>query len=218
MSLLTHWDRQYQGNRPIWDSDQPTSELLRTVEAERIRPCRTLELGCGTGTNAVWLARQGFAVTAVDISPAAILRARDRAARAHVCVRFLLGDLRQLRPTGGPFDFLVDCGCFGAVQLVDAASYVEALRRVTRPGSVALLLTGNDGEPEDPHGPPVLSGQRLLDIFQEHFDTVHLRAFRFDAHQGAGKRFLGWSCLLCRKGLARQRSTLGGNAARASIT
>jgi SAM-dependent methyltransferase len=209
MSLFEHWDRQYRAGRPVWDSDRPSSELVRTVEAEHIRPCRTLELGCGTGANAVWLSLQGFPVTAVDVSPTAILRAGDRAARANVSVSFLLGDLRQMRPAGGPFDLFVDCGCFGAVQLADAVGYVEALRRVTRPGSVGLVLTGNDREPEDTVGPPVLSARRFNDVFGDLFDIVRLREFRFDAHQGAGQRYLGWSCLLRRKG--------GGTARAVSI-
>jgi SAM-dependent methyltransferase len=198
MSLATHWDRQYQGCRPIWDSDRPTTEVVHTVEHEGIRPCRMLELGCGTGTNAVWLARRGFAVTAIDVSPAAILRARDRAVRANVAVRFLLGDLREMRPRGGPYDFFLDCGCYGAVQLGDAPGYVEALRRLTRPGSLGLVLTGNDREPEDPEGPPALSDQRLRHDVEEFFEIVRLREFRFDADQGNGKRYLGWSCLLRR--------------------
>jgi SAM-dependent methyltransferase len=205
MSLAGHWDRQYRTGRPIWDSDRPTSELVRVVRAEQIQPCRALELGCGTGANAVWLARQGFAVTAVDLSPAAIVRARDRAARANVSVRFLLGDVRQLRPTGGLCGLFVDCGCFGAVQLADAAGYVEAIRRGARPGSVGLVLTGNDREPEDCKGPPALSAGRFREVFGEPFDIVCLREFRFDAEQGAGKRYLGWSCLLRRKGLGRHR-------------
>jgi SAM-dependent methyltransferase len=198
MALLMHWDRQYRGCRPIWDSDQPTSELVRTVEEEAITPCRTLELGCGTGTNAVWLAQHGFAVTAIDVSPTAILRARDRATEAHVAVRCLLGDLRDLRPREEPYDFFVDCGCFGAVQLRDSAGYLEALRRLTRPGSMGLVLTGNDHEPEDELGPPVLSEKQLRAYFSECFEIVRLREFRFDAHQGAGKEYLAWSCLLRR--------------------
>lgn len=200
MSLVTHWDQQYRHGRPIWDSDRPTEELRRTVEQEHVAPCRALELGCGTGTNAVWLARRGFTVTAVDVSPAAILTGRDRAAQAHVTVRFLLGDLRQLRPPRGPFDFFVDCGCFGAVQLADTAGYLDALRRVTRPGSLGLVLAGNDAEPETPDGPPVLSRQRLVDAFGDLFKIVRLRPFRWSADQGAGKRYLGWSCLLRRRG------------------
>jgi SAM-dependent methyltransferase len=206
MSLTTHWDRQYRRGRPVWDTDQPASELVRTVEVEHIAPCRTLELGCGTGTNAVWLARRGFAVTAIDLSPVALLRARDRAARANVAVRFLLGDLREMRPRGGPYDFVLDCGCFGAVQLGDTPAYLEALRRLTRPGSLCLILAGNDREPEDPRGPPVLSAARLRQEFSELFEVVRLREFRFDADVGDGKRYLGWSCLLRRRESEERRT------------
>jgi SAM-dependent methyltransferase len=206
MSLAPHWDRQYRRGRPVWDSDRPTSELVRTVEVEDIRPCRALKLGCGTGSNAVWLARRGFAVTAIDVSPVALLRARDRALRANVAVRYLLGDLRDMGPRGGPYDFVVDCGCFGAVQLADAPGYREALRRLTRPGSLALVLTGNDHEPEDPAGPPALSEATLRQELGELFDVVRLREFRFDAEQGRGKRYLGWSCLLQRLGGGRRRA------------
>src|SRR4051812_19740709 len=107
-SLSTYWDRYYRARPPIWDSDRPTSELQHAVSREPIRPCRTLGLGCGTGTNAVWLARQGLAVPAIDISPTAVRRARRRAADAGAVVRFACGDLREARWLGGPFDLFVD--------------------------------------------------------------------------------------------------------------
>lgn len=199
MSLKTHWDRQYREGEPIWDSDRPTSELLRVVREEHIPPVPTLDLGCGSGSNAVWLARQGFTVTGIDMSPAAIQRARQRAWQAGVAVRFRCGDLRNLSGLDGPFAFFVDCGCYGAMQLRDAPGYLAALERVTRRGTSGLVLTGNDHEPEDKVGPPVLSAARLRADFGRLFGVVQLRAFRFDAHQGNGKRYLGWSLLLRRQ-------------------
>jgi hypothetical protein len=52
-----HWDRQYQAGHPVWGADRPTSELRRVVEENAVRPGRALDLGCGTGSNSVWLAR-----------------------------------------------------------------------------------------------------------------------------------------------------------------
>ena len=199
MSLVAHWDRQYRQGDPIWDSDRPTSELKRVVLGDRLAPCEALELGCGTGTNAVWLAQQGFAVTAIDVSPSAIERARERAEKAGVSVRFLAGDLRDAGRLGGPYDCFVDCGCYGAVQLGDRAGYLDAVARLTRPGALVLVLTGNDREPEDAEGPPVLSEGQLRADFGRPFAVLRLRAFRFDAHQGNGKEYLGWSCLLRRR-------------------
>lgn len=199
MSLRTHWDRQYREGRPVWDSDRPTSELVRVVREQSIPRGTTIELGCGTGSNAVWLARQGFTVTAIDMSPEAVHRARQRTWQIGVAVRILRGDLRNLSRRDGPFDFFVDCGCYGAVQLGDAPGYILALERVTRPGSLGLVLTGNDHEPEDEAGPPVLGEARLRKDFGHLFEVQRLREFRFDAHQGNGKRYLGWSLLLRRR-------------------
>ncbi len=199
MSLVAHWDRQYREGRPVWDSDRPTSELVRVVEAEDVAPCHALELGCGTGTNAVWLARRGFTVTAIDLSPEAIRQARRRARDAGVAVRFLQGDLRRLPESLGPMDFFVDCGCFGALERADADGYLGALARLTRKGALGLVLTGNDAEPTDGVGPPGLSAALLYTDFAGLFDVVRLRPFRFDAHQGNGKEYLGLSCLLRRR-------------------
>ena len=199
MSLVAHWDRQYRQGDPIWDSDRPTSELKRVVFDDRIAPCAALELGCGTGSNSVWLARQGFAVTAIDVSPSAVERARERAEKMGVSVRFLAGDLRDAGLLGGPYDFFVDCGCYGAMRREDRAGYLDAAARLTRPGTLGLVLTGNDQESEDEEGPPVLSEGQLRRDFGRPFEVLRLREFRFDADQGNGTEYLGWSCLLRRR-------------------
>jgi SAM-dependent methyltransferase len=181
MSLVAHWDRQYREGQPVWDSDRPTSELARVVRGEDVA------------------AGRGFTVTAIDLSPEAIGRARQRARSAGVEVRFLEGDLRRLPESVGPFDFFVDCGCFGAVQCADVRGYLDALARLTRRGCLGLVLTGNDAEPSDEVGPPGLSAEQLKADFEGLFDVVRLRPFRFDADQGNGKEYLGWSCLLRRR-------------------
>jgi SAM-dependent methyltransferase len=199
MSEAAHWDRQYREGDAIWDSDRPVSELVRTLAEERLTPCRAVDLGCGTGADAVWLAGQGFAVSAIDISQSAIERARQRAEQTAVVVRFLCGDLRDAGVLGPPFDFFFDCGCYGAMQRSDAPGYLRALERLTRSGTHGLVLAGNDHEPEDRVGPPVLSRQKVLTDFGRLFDVLRLREFRFDADRGEGKRYLGWSCLLRRR-------------------
>ena len=84
MSDLAHWEEMYQAGTPPWDTGRPSSELIRVVQAKKIGPCRAIELGCGTGTNVVWLAQRGFDVTGVDLAPLAIQRANRRAAEAGV--------------------------------------------------------------------------------------------------------------------------------------
>jgi SAM-dependent methyltransferase len=203
-----HWDAQYRAGPAPWDTGRPSPELRRVVAAYRVRPCRAVELGCGTGTNAVWLARQGFAVTAVDISPHAVRRGRRWAAAAGVRVHFLAADLTAPGVLRGPFDFFFDRGCYHAVRLADAGAYLRTLERVTRPGALGLVLTGNAAEPEDEDGPPVLDERQLRAELGRLFDIVRLRPFRFDAPGPGDRCYLGWSCLLRRPGLYTAVHTL----------
>jgi SAM-dependent methyltransferase len=198
LSEASRWDEQYRARTaPVWDTGRPSSELLRFLAETRLRHGRALELGCGTGTNAVWLAEQGFEVTAVDVSNAAIARARRRASRRGVRVHFLVTDLRRWDRLGGPFDFFFDRGCYHAVRLHDVAGYLDTLDHVTRKGAVGLVLAGNAAEPEDTLGPPRVCEAELRRELGKLFEIVQLRSFRFDAATGQ-RRYLGWSCWLHR--------------------
>jgi SAM-dependent methyltransferase len=197
MSEVEHWNKRYQGGDSPWDTGQPSSELRRVLHEEVIAPCRALELGCGTGTNAVWLAQQGFDVTAVDLAPLAIEQAEARARPAGVKVRFVTASVFELPDLGGPFPFFFDRGCYHVVRRIDANGYVRTLERVTAPGSVGLVLTGNARAPHDP-GPPVVSEVEIRAELGRVFEIVRLREFRFDAAPGINEQFLAWSCLLKR--------------------
>src|SRR5262249_19509814 len=156
------------------------SELQRVLGETAVAPCRAIELGCGTGASAVWLARQGYDVTAVDVSSLAIERAWQRAEQAGGSVHFLTADVLQpLADLGGPFDFFFDRGCYHVVRREDVTAYLRTLERLTRPGSVGLVLAGNAREPHEP-GPPVVSEEEIRAELSSLFDLVHLREFRFD--------------------------------------
>src|SRR5262249_37484814 len=138
-------------------------------------------------------AQQGFDVVGVDIAPAAIERARRRAAEAGVAVDFRVADLLHADELRGPFAFFFDRGCYHAVRRGDAAGDVRARDRITTPDAVGLVLAGNAKEPHDP-GPPVVSEEEIRRELGARFD-VELREFRFDATEG-DQAFLAWSCWL----------------------
>jgi len=93
----------YQWSLAPWDIG-PRPELVDLVHTGRLSPGRAIDLGCGTGSNAVFLAERGFDVTGIDFAPAAIAKARRRAVKAGVAVRFLEDDLTALRHDVGTFD------------------------------------------------------------------------------------------------------------------
>ncbi len=199
MSHVPNWEEHYRSGHPPWDTGRVSSELERIVRDKRIQPSRAIELGCGTGTNAVWLAQQGFDVTGVDLVPLAIERAMHRAAEANVKVRFLSLDLLNLPDLGEPFEFLFDRGCYHAVRRESAEGYLNAVNALIRPGAFGLVLTGNSKEPHDP-GPPVVSEDEIRAEIGSRFKIVELREFRFDADPATKMNFLAWSCFFRKPG------------------
>jgi SAM-dependent methyltransferase len=200
----TDWNEHYKSGTPPWETGQPSAELRRVVAQESIQPSAAIDLGCGSGINSVWLAQQGFDVTGVDVSPLAIEQARRRAAAAGVRVSFVLSDLLKLPANLGPYPFFFDRGCYHAVRRDDAQGYLRTLAKITAPGSVGLVLTGNAKEPSpEGQGPPVVSEEEIRAELGSLFEITALREFRFDVNEQLGTSPLAWSCLLRRSGEER---------------
>ena len=128
----------YRFLRMPWETG-PREELVELVESGRIAPCRAIDLGCGTGSHAIFLAEHGFDVTGIDFAAAAIEKARRRADAAGVHVRFVIDDLTDLRGVRGTFDLLVDYGVLDDLRPVDRDLYVRNVLPLTHPGSHYLL-------------------------------------------------------------------------------
>lgn len=199
IALIERWDRAYrQGARAPWDTGRPSSDLRQAISEKWIAPGRALELGCGTGTNAVYLAQSGFDVTAIDVAPTALAMARQKAAKAGVNVRWLWADVLNPPMYLPQFDFVYDRGCYHGVRRTSAQEYVETLRRVTRPGSLVLILAGNANEPGS-GGPPRVTEQEIRADFSRDFEILRLDTTRFDTPTADRQGALAWSILLERK-------------------
>ena len=194
MTEHIEWNDRYRDGNLPWDTGRPSSELQRVIQ-NTIRPCRALELGCGTGTNSVWLAQQGFEVTAIDVAPLAVERAEERAHAAGVRVHFVVGDVLNLPDLNGRFAFFFDRGCYHAVRRDAPEQYVPAVARQLASGGQGLILAGNAREPHDP-GPPVLTEEEIRIELGVAFQILDLHEFRFDDAPDVTERFLGWSCLV----------------------
>ncbi len=187
---------RYTAGQIPWDSGTPDEELLRVLDAGKLTGKIVLEVGCGTGTNAIALARRGFQVTAVDFVELAIQAARNKANQAKVTVDFRVADVLK-DDLGGPYDILFDRGVYHHLRTVDLKAFKEFLTRVTRPGSWWLSLAGNAKEKHDP-GPPVVHEHEIRAELEPLFDVVELAEFRFTTDQG-DVRPLAWSILMRRK-------------------
>jgi SAM-dependent methyltransferase len=197
--LVQRWEARYQGDqRPAWDTGRPSSNLKRLVEKGTLPPCRVVELGCGTGVNAVYLAEQGFEVTAIDVAPTALNLAKKRAGEAGVTVEWIQADVLAPPPLG-TFDLVFDRGCYHGVRRQDPARYVGIVKKLCRPGGRLLILAGNANEPGQSYGPPRVDEQDLIQDFAASFDLEELRETRFDTADADAQGALAWSVLLRRK-------------------
>ena len=128
----------YRYFRAPWDIGA-REELVSLVESGRIEACSAIDLGCGTGANAIYLAQNGFEVTGVDYASAAIEKAKDRARAAGVKIEFILDDLTNLRHVSGEFEFLLDYGVLDDLRLHQREPYVKNMLSLTHAQSRYLL-------------------------------------------------------------------------------
>lgn len=139
------WDRFYadRSRQVPFFVAKPDESLAGYLDQGTIAPGRALDLGCGAGRNALYLAANGFEVDAVDLSPVAVAWAEDRAHEAGADIRFLCGDAFALSATelSGPYDLVVDSGCFHHLPPHRRVSYLALLDRVLAFGG-HLALTG----------------------------------------------------------------------------
>jgi SAM-dependent methyltransferase len=137
------WDGFYADrSKPVpFFVAKPDENLVSYLDRGLVTPGRALDLGCGPGRNALHLAARGFTVDAVDLSPAAITWARERAGEAGAEVRFHCGDAFDLVGTqaAGPYDLIYDSGCFHHLPPHRRVSYRALLERALAPGGAFAL-------------------------------------------------------------------------------
>ena len=125
----------YRLGTPRWDTGVPLPELQQLVQGRA--PGRALDLGCGTGADVVYLAGHGWDTTGVDFAAEAVAAARKRAADAGVDAAFVVGDASRLADAGvrGPFDLLLDIGCYHTIPASRRDAYVAGAAAAARPGA-----------------------------------------------------------------------------------
>ncbi len=142
-NLLRKWTfNLWYYRRPPWDTGISPPELLAFLQGWSTKhpaPGRALDLGCGTGTNVITLAKHGWRVTGVDFARLAIQAARRKARQAGVQVDLQVGDVTDLRQVSGPFDLVLDLGCFHSLSPQGREKYIRNLERLLAPAGTYLV-------------------------------------------------------------------------------
>lgn len=166
--------RYLRGNAP-WDSGIVPPEVVRWVEAaeaEAVPAGRALDLGCGTGTTAIYLAQHGWDVVGVDFVYPAIWQARRRARMCGVAdrARFYHADVSRLNfmADDPPFDLAIDIGCLHGLSPAQRTGYADHLARLLMPGASYLLYAFLPRD-DTPFG---VDADRLAALFGARFELV----------------------------------------------
>jgi SAM-dependent methyltransferase len=130
-----------------WDRDPTPVALREMIEGPAARqPGRALEIGCGMGLHAIYLAEQGWQVTGIDRVGRALRVARRRATERNVAVEFIEADIRRRDGAAGelasrgPFDLLLDAGCFYSMAAAERCRYGRSIARLAAEGADLLML------------------------------------------------------------------------------
>jgi SAM-dependent methyltransferase len=161
----------YRTGKTPWDTGVTPPEVVELIEGpDALAPGRALDLGCGTGTNVRYLAEHGWDATGVDAEPLAVDAATEKVADVPGA-RALLGDVTRLGAFGleGPFDLVLDIGCFHSIERSRRDAYVSGVAALTGAGSTLFVFAFG------PHGilPPVgLGATEMAHRFDPWFRPV----------------------------------------------
>jgi SAM-dependent methyltransferase len=141
MSLM--YRLMYRVGFTPWDTGQVPRQLSALIDGPGTLPTgRALDIGCGTGTQAVYMARSGWEVTAIDAVPRPLSRARARADAAGVKVDWALADAARLDRLGlePGYTLFFDRGCFHGLDEAQRGAYAAAVDRLAAPGATLLMM------------------------------------------------------------------------------
>ncbi len=185
----------YRNGVPPWDIGRPQPAIVRLAE-QGLFVGDVVDLGCGTGENALYLASTGLTVVGVDAAPTAIARAQEKARLRGVEATFLVADALELEALGREFDAAVDCGLFHTFSDTDRASFERSLHRTLRAGARYVLLCFNEHQPGE-LGPRRVTQAEIRATFRDGWTVDSIVAERFAARlPGDGAQ--AWLALLTR--------------------
>jgi SAM-dependent methyltransferase len=193
------WDSAYRGAPPPWEIGRPQPIVERIAAGGGFRG-PVLDAGCGTGENALHLARVGLDVLGIDWSPLAIERARSKARDRGLTARFEVADALDLGRLAQAFDSVLDCGLFHTFDDPGRARYVEGLATVVQPRGILHLLCFSDREPWG-GGPRRVTHDEIREAFANGWNVALIEPERFATlvHDGGA---LAWHATIERSASA----------------
>ena len=188
---MISWEDAYKTSPP-WDIGRPQPEIVKLVRAGELNKSKTLDVGCGTGENALFLAENGFSVVGIDLSSRAIATAKAKAAKRKVQVDFQVGNALASDFKNGQFDNAIDSGLFHTFSDNERISFAGEIARVLAIGGKYFMLCFSDKEPTGWGGPRRITREEIEATFSPLFNINYVRDafFATRLHNNGGRAYL----------------------------
>jgi len=184
-----HFETAYSGDAPPWDIGKPQPVFVAV--ADRIAGS-LLDVGCGTGENALFFAGRGCKVTGADFLEPPIAVAKRKGEDRGIAATFLVKDALRLNELKERFDNAIDSGLFHVFSDEDRAKYVDSLKTALKPGGHLFLACFSDKTPGT-NGPRRVTMKELRDAFANGWEIESIDAKEFEVRPEAKQLFDGGS-------------------------
>ena len=183
------WNSRFLSGDTPWEDEAHSGVLADLLSEYTAGGEQILEVGCGLGINAIWMAGQGYIVTALDIAPEALRLAGERANSAGANIAFLRHDFLADPLSLPPFSVVFDKGCLHTFNTAAAYNlFVERIKSHLADGGIWITLCGSTDTPDDPkeaarNGYPRMSATQIVSLVEPSFEV--LRLLRCASQMGA---------------------------------
>ncbi len=181
---IYHWDEAYQGSPP-WDIGYPQPAFSALVKDGEIKPGRALDVGCGTGENALLLAKSGSKVTGIDLAADAIKKAISKSAERNIDAEFIVGNVLELDKYFNEctFDTVIDSGLFHVMTDEERPIFARQVHRVLRQSGNYFMMCFSD-KAEGTQGPRRVSKDEIKQTFSPLFKLNYIKDTTFISRMG----------------------------------
>jgi len=188
---LISWEDAYN-TRPPWDIGRPQPAFVEVVRAGELSKGGVLDVGCGTGENALYLAEKGFSVVGVDLATRAIDAAKAKSTERKLKVDFLIANALSLEFKNDYFDNAIDSGLFHTFDDSNRVDFAREIARVLKTGGKYFMLCFSDKEPTNWGGPRRITKEEIKTTFSPLFNINYIRDAYFATriHNTGGRAYL----------------------------
>ena len=185
---MISWEDAYK-TTPPWDIGHSQPAFVEIVENGELTKTTVLDVGCGTGENALYFAQKGFSVVGIDLSTRAISRAKEKAVERKLKVDFRVANALSLEYANDNFDNAIDSGLFHTFNDADRITFAREIARVLATNGRYFMLCFSDKEPTNWGGPRRINREEIEATFSQLFKINYIidSAFATRIHNKGGR-------------------------------